>query len=59
MKNLNERRLDRAARKATETGIKLTPLEMLEAAQLAHNHGDKFALAGIGFIDEHSMLVKP
>lgn len=59
MQNIQERRLDRARRRAAEAGLNLSPVAMLEAAELAHNRGDEFSLAGIGRIDPFSMLVKP
>ena len=59
VQSLEIRRLDWAARKAVEAGLDLSPAAMLEAAELAHNRGDEFALAGIGRIDPFSTLVKP
>ena len=58
MQNITERRLQRAERRAAEAGLALSPEAMLEAAELAHNQGDKFALAGIGRIDPFSTHVK-
>ena len=59
MKSIETRRLDRAARKAVEAGLDLSPVAMLEAAELAHAGGDRLALAGIGVIAPFSHLVKP
>ena len=59
MQNIQERRLQRAERRAAEAGLDLSPVAMLEAAELAHSRGNPFALSGIGRIDPFSMLVKP
>ncbi len=58
MQSLAQRRLDRAARKAFEVGLSLSPAETLEAAELAHKNGDPFALSGIGRVDLLAHLVK-
>ena len=59
MQNIQERRLDRARRRAAEACLDLSAVAMLEAAELAHARGYPFALSGIGRVDPFSMLVKP
>lgn len=56
--NLETRRLNRAERKAAEAGLDLLPEAMLEAAELAHNRGDHFALSSVGRVDLMAHLVK-
>lgn len=58
MESLANRRIDRAARKAAEAGLNLSPEAMLEAAILADKNGDQFALGGIGKVDMLAHLVK-
>jgi sugar/nucleoside kinase (ribokinase family) len=58
MQSLANRRLDRAARKAAEAGLNLSPEAALEAAELAHKNGNPFALVGIGKVDLLAHLVK-
>lgn len=59
MLDIQQRRLDRARRRAVEVGLDLSPAAMLEAAELAHTRGDPFALSGIGRVGPFSMAVKP
>ena len=59
VQSLETRRLDRAARKAVEAGLDLSPAAMLEAAELAYARGDPFALSGIGRVDLLAHLIKP
>lgn len=59
MQSIETRRLDRAARKAAELALELSPVAMLEAAESAHAGGDRFALSGIGEVDLRAHLVKP
>jgi len=58
MQDITTRRLQRAERRAAETGLDLFPEQMLEAAELAQA-SDPHALAGIGRVDPFSHLVKP
>lgn len=58
MQNIEQRRLDRAYRKALEAGFDLTPEAALEAAELADKNGNLFALGGIGKVDLLAHLSK-
>jgi hypothetical protein len=58
MQSLENRRLDRAGRKAAEAGLNLSPEAALVAAELAHKSGDHFALGGIDLADLLAHLVK-
>jgi hypothetical protein len=59
MQSLENRRRDRAGRKAAEQGlVDLSPEAALVAAELADKNGDPFGLGGIGKIDLMAYLVK-
>lgn len=58
MQSLENRRLDRAGRKAAEAGLNLSPEAALVAAEFAHKYGDPFAPGGIGRVDLLAHLVK-
>lgn len=58
MQSLEQRRLNRAERKASEAGLNLSPEAALAAAELADKNGDPFAIAGIGKVDLLAHLVK-
>ena len=58
MQNLTARRLDRAARRAAETGLNLSPEAALAAFELADKNGDIYGLSGIGRVDWLAHLVK-
>lgn len=58
VQSLDIRRLDRSARKALETNSNLSPQAFLDAAVIADNRGDPFALSSVGRVDPFSTLVK-
>jgi len=59
MQNLTARRLDRIARRAENAGLPMpSPDAALEAAELAHAAGDKYALASVGRFNPLAHLAK-
>lgn len=60
MQNIEQRRLDRAYRKALEAGASpdTSPEAALAAAEARDAAGDPYALGGIGRYDPLSMAVK-
>jgi hypothetical protein len=56
MQSLEQRRRDRAARKAAEAGLNLSPEAALVAAEIADRNGVPNALGGIGRVRFQNVL---